>query len=95
MGKCFIVIFKINRCEDFIIVIVIIKLFGFFVNWIYIFKDGEIIEIVLLVDCGDMNSMVGVFILVKVVLKKEGKKLYFKVRNISIDFVFCLFFLRF
>lgn len=93
-GKRSTVIFKINRCEDPITATVTIKSSGFSVNWAHTFKDGEIIEIVPSADRGDMNSMAGVSISVKVVLKKEGKKLHFKVRNISTDSVFCLSSLR-
>lgn len=82
-GKRSTVIFKINRCEDPITATVTIKSSGFSVNWTHTFKDGEIIEIVPSADRGDMNSMAGVSISVKVVLKKEGKKLHFKLLVIA------------
>lgn len=88
------VIFKINRCEDPITATVTIKSSGFSVDWTHTFKDGEIIEIVPAADQGDMNSIAKVSISIKVELKKEGKKLHFKVRNINTDSVFCLSSLR-
>lgn len=81
------VIFKINRCEDPITATVTIKASGFSVNWTHTFKDGEIIEIVPAADRGEMK----VSISVKVDLKKEGKKLHFKVRNINTEPVFSVF----
>ena len=76
------VIFKINRCEDPITATVTIKSSGFSVNWTHTFKDGEIIEIVdPTADRGEMSSMAKVSISIKVELKKEGKKLHFKVRK--------------
>lgn len=77
-GKRSTVIFKINRCEDPITATVIIKSSGFSVDWTHTFKDGEIIEIVPAADRGDMNSMARVSLSVRVDLKKEGKKLHFK-----------------
>jgi len=73
------VIFKINRCEDPITATVTIKASGFSVNWTHTFKDGEIIEIVPAADRGEMK----VSISVKVDLKKEGKKLHFKLLAIA------------
>lgn len=72
------IIFKINRCEDPITATVTIKSSGFSVNWTHTFKDGEIIEIVPAADRGEMSSMAKVSISIKVELKKEGKKLHFK-----------------
>ena len=85
------VIFKINRCEDPITATVTIKSPGFSVNWTHTFKDGEIIEILPAADHGEMNSMAKVSISMKVDLKKEGKKLHFKVRNIITESVFSVY----
>ena len=92
--KRFTVIFKINRCDDPITATVTIKSPGYSVNWTHTFKDGDIIEILPAAGRGDMNSIAKVFFSVKVDLKKEGKKLHFKVRNINTEFVFCLSSLR-
>lgn len=76
------VIFKINRCEDPVTATITIKSSRISVNWKHTFKDGEIIEIF-----PAANSMTKVSISVKVELKKEGKKLHFKVRNINTEYV--------
>lgn len=76
------VIFKINRCEDPVTATITIKSPRISVNWKHTFKDGEIIEIV-----PAANSMTKVSISIKVELKKEGKKLHFKVRNINTEYV--------
>ena len=76
--------FKINRCEDPITATITIKSPGYSVNWKHTFKDGEIINVVPAADRGDMNSLAQVSISLKVKLKKEGKKLHFKVRSIQV-----------
>jgi len=76
------VIFKINRCEDPVTATITIKFSRISVNWKHTFKDGEIIELV-----PAASSMTKVSISIKVELKKEGKKLHFKVRNINTEYV--------
>jgi len=76
------VIFKINRCEDPVTATITIKSSRISVNWKHTFKDGEIIELV-----PAANSITKVSISIKVELKKEGKKLHFKVRNINTEYV--------
>ena len=82
------IIFKINRCEDPITATVTIKSSGFSVNWTHTFKDGETIELLPAADHGEISGMT---ISIKVDLKKEGKKLHFKVRNINTEPVFSVF----
>ena len=88
--KRFTVNFKINRCDDPITATVTIKSSGYSVNWTHTFKDGDIIEILPAADRGEMNSIAKVFFFFLFDLKKEGKKLHFKVRNINTESVFCL-----
>ncbi|KAL9965763.1 hypothetical protein ACROYT_G029607 [Oculina patagonica] len=79
MNKRAIIIFKINRCEDPITATVTIRLHGYAADWSHTFKDGEVIE--LPTDSqsdGGFGGMAQVSVSLKVGLKKEGKKLHFK-----------------
>ena len=69
-------IFKINQCDDPITATVTVKIQGYAVDWSHTFKDGEKIKLPLGKESGVM-AQGSVSLLV--VLKREGKKLHFKV----------------
>lgn len=69
-------IFKINQCDDPITATVTVKIQGYAVDWSHTFKDGEKIKFPLGKESGVM-AQGSVSLLV--VLKREGKKLHFKV----------------
>lgn len=74
------IIFQVNRCEDPLTATVTIKSPGFAVDWSHTFKDGDVIK--LPADHGiteGLSPLAKVSISLKVGLKKEGKKLHFKV----------------
>ena len=83
MKKRATIIFKINRCEDPITAKVTIKLHGYAADWSHTFKDGEVIEIPTDHQASEGFGALGkVSVSLKVGLKKEGKKLHFKVRKV-------------
>lgn len=71
------IIFHVNRCDKPLTATVTIKSSGFAVDWSHTFKDGDIVK--LPADSGRMRSIGKVSVSLKVGLKKEGKKLHFKV----------------
>lgn len=84
MNKHATIIFKINRCEEPITATVTIKLPGYAADWSHTFKDGDVIEIPTHRSHagGGFNAMAQVSVSLKVGLKKEGKQLHFKVRQL-------------
>ena len=90
------IIFHVNRCDKPLTATVTIKSSGFAVDWSHTFKDGDIVK--LPADSGRVSSIGKVSVSLKVGLKKEGKKLHFKVSfplfdwnlSISIPLHLCL-----
>ncbi|RMX60918.1 hypothetical protein pdam_00003434 [Pocillopora damicornis] len=70
-------IFKINQCDDPITATVTVKIQGYAVDWSHTFKDGEKIKLPVGKESGVM-AQGSVSLLV--VLKREGKKLHFKLQ---------------
>ena len=74
-------IFKINRCDDPITATVTVKIPRFDVDWSHTFKDGEKIKLPTDHRVGKgLSTMAQVSVSLLVLLKREGKKLHFKVR---------------
>ena len=71
------IIFHVNRCNKPLTATVTIKSSEFAVDWSHTFKDGDIVK--LPADTGRVSSIGKVSVSLKVGLKKEGKKLHFKV----------------
>jgi len=70
------IIFQVNRCEKPLTATLTIKSPGFSVDWSHTFKDGDIIK--LPADTGGLSSVAKFSVSLKVALKREGKKLRFK-----------------